>query len=537
MLVRVTAITPEVVKSLAEATPEIRKDLALAEANRILLDVHDNYEDSRAAGESLREAAAKLNLDVVTVEAIDRAALRPDGTVIGDLPQSKELLDAAFEAEAGIENPAVNVGSTGYVFYEIEGITPARDRTLDEVKAKVVADWKEAESEKRLAAKAADLEKRLKDGAPLDTLATELKLEKQTKRGLKREADDADFGRAGVAAIFGVAEGGTGLVAAPTGDAQIVFKVTEVFEPAGADANSVPGRRAKILRVRHGRRPARPAGRQAAGRIRRDGQPRGDRPGAGVLGGGRIGAMATLKEHIAKVASGKPLSFEEAREAFDIIMSGEATPGQIGGFLMALRVRGETVDEISGAVATMRDKMLRVEAPDGAIDIVGTGGDGSHSLNISTASAFVIAGAGVPVAKHGNRGLSSQTGAADVLTALGVKIDLPPEAIGLCVAEAGVGFMFAPAHHPAMRHVGPTRAELGTRTIFNLLGPLSNPAGVKRQMVGVFAPEWIEPVAETLKALGTERAWVAHGDGYDEITTTGETRSRNSPTARCASSR
>ncbi len=240
VLVRVTAITPAVVKSLAEATPEIRKDLALAEANRVLLDVHDNYEDSRAAGESLREAAAKLGLDVVTVEAIDRAAQRPDGTVISDLPQSKELLDAAFEAEAGIENPPVNVGSTGYVFYEIEGITPARDRTLDEVKAKVVADWKEAESEKRLAAKAADVEKRLKDGAPLDTLATELSLEKQTKRGLKREADDADFGRAGVAAIFGVVEGGSGLVAAPTGDAQIVFKVTEVFEPAGADANSIP---------------------------------------------------------------------------------------------------------------------------------------------------------------------------------------------------------------------------------------------------------------------------------------------------------
>lgn len=233
--------------------------------------------------------------------------------------------------------------------------------------------------------------------------------------------------------------------------------------------------------------------------------------------------MATLKDHIAKVAGGKPLSFEEAREAFDVIMSGEATPGQIGGFLMALRVRGETVDEISGAVSTMRAKMLGVQAPEDAIDIVGTGGDGSHSVNISTASAFVIAGAGVPVAKHGNRGLSSQTGAADVLTALGVKIDLAPEAIGRCVSEAGVGFMFAPAHHPAMRHVGPTRAELGTRTIFNLLGPLSNPAGVKRQVVGVFAPEWIMPVAETLKALGTERAWVAHGDGYDEITTTGET--------------
>jgi anthranilate phosphoribosyltransferase len=233
--------------------------------------------------------------------------------------------------------------------------------------------------------------------------------------------------------------------------------------------------------------------------------------------------MATLKDYIAKVAGGAALSFEDARDAFDIIMSGEATPGQIGGFLMALRVRGETVDEISGAVATMRSKMLRVQAPAESIDIVGTGGDGSHSVNISTASAFVIAAAGVPVAKHGNRGLSSQTGAADVLTALGVKIDLPPEEISRCIAEAGVGFMFAPSHHPAMRHVGPTRSELGTRTIFNLLGPLSNPAGVTRQMVGVFAPEWILPVAETLKALGAEHAWVAHGDGYDEITTTGET--------------
>lgn len=234
--------------------------------------------------------------------------------------------------------------------------------------------------------------------------------------------------------------------------------------------------------------------------------------------------MSALKTHIAKIATGTALSFEEAREAFDIIMSGDATPGQIGGFLMALRVRGETVSEISGAVATMRAKMLRVEAPPGAIDIVGTGGDNSHSVNISTASAFVIAASGVPVAKHGNRGLSSQTGAADVLTALGVKIDIPPETIARCIHEAGVGFMFAPAHHPAMKHVGPTRVELGTRTIFNLLGPLSNPAGVSRQMVGVFLPEWIMPVAETLKALGADHAWVAHGDGYDEITTTGETQ-------------
>lgn len=233
--------------------------------------------------------------------------------------------------------------------------------------------------------------------------------------------------------------------------------------------------------------------------------------------------MTSLKTHIAKAAAGTPLSFDEAREAFDIIMSGEATPGQIGGFLMALRVRGETVDEISGAVATMRDKMLRVEAPADAIDIVGTGGDGSHSFNISTGSAFVIAGAGVPVAKHGNRGLSSLTGTADVLTALGVRIDLPPEAIGNCIEQAGIGFMFAPSHHPAMKHVGPTRVELGTRTIFNMLGPLSNPAGVARQLVGVFAPEWVVPVAETLKALGSQHVWVVHGDGYDEITTTGET--------------
>jgi len=234
--------------------------------------------------------------------------------------------------------------------------------------------------------------------------------------------------------------------------------------------------------------------------------------------------MSALKPHIGKVAAGGSLSFAEAREAFGIIMSGEATPGQIGAFLMALRVRGETVDEISGAVATMREKMLTVAAPADAIDIVGTGGDNSHSVNISTASAFVIAGAGVPVAKHGNRGLSSQTGAADVLGALGIKIDIPPETISRCISEAGVGFMFAPSHHPAMRHVGPVRAELGTRTIFNLLGPLSNPAGVRRQMVGVFAPEWIGPVAETLKTLGTDRAWVAHGDGFDEITTTGETQ-------------
>jgi anthranilate phosphoribosyltransferase len=172
----------------------------------------------------------------------------------------------------------------------------------------------------------------------------------------------------------------------------------------------------------------------------------------------------------------------------------------------------------------MRDKMLRVSAPPNAIDIVGTGGDGLHSFNISTASAFVIAASGVPVAKHGNRGLSSLTGTADVLTKLGVNIELAPDAITRCVEQAGIGFMFAPSHHPAMKHVGPVRVELGTRTIFNLVGPLTNPAGVGRQLVGVFAPEWVVPVAEALKALGSSHVWVVHGDGYDEITTTGETQ-------------
>jgi anthranilate phosphoribosyltransferase len=234
--------------------------------------------------------------------------------------------------------------------------------------------------------------------------------------------------------------------------------------------------------------------------------------------------VSDLKPFIASAATGKPLSFEDARAAFDVMMSGEATPSQIGGFLMALRVRGETVDEISGAVATMRAKMLTVEAPEDAIDIVGTGGDASGSYNVSTAAAFIVAGAGVPVAKHGNRALSSKSGAADTLAALGVDIEIGPERISACIREAGVGFMFAPMHHSAMRHVGPSRVELGTRTIFNLLGPLSNPAGVRRQLVGVFAPEWVEPIAHVLKALGTEVAWVVHGDGLDEVTTAGTTR-------------
>ncbi|MBV9560631.1 MAG: anthranilate phosphoribosyltransferase [Bradyrhizobium sp.] len=234
--------------------------------------------------------------------------------------------------------------------------------------------------------------------------------------------------------------------------------------------------------------------------------------------------MDDVKSIIGKVATGATLSREEAASAFDSVMSGEATPSQMGGLLMALRVRGETVDEITGAVSAMRAKMTRVTAPAEAIDIVGTGGDGSGSVNVSTCAAFIVAGAGVPVAKHGNRALSSRSGAADVLAALGVRIDLGPDQVGECVKEAGIGFMFAPAHHPAMKNVNPTRLELATRTIFNLLGPLSNPAGVKRQMVGVFSRQWVQPLAQVLKNLGSEQVWVVHGsDGLDEITLTGPT--------------
>jgi anthranilate phosphoribosyltransferase len=231
-----------------------------------------------------------------------------------------------------------------------------------------------------------------------------------------------------------------------------------------------------------------------------------------------------FKTLIAKTATGASLSRDEAARGFNTMMSGEATPSQMGALLMALRVRGETVDEITGAVTVMREKMLRVAAPSGAVDVVGTGGDASGSYNISTCAAFIVAGAGVPVAKHGNRALSSRSGAADVLGALGVKIELTPEGVGRCIRDAGIGFMFAPAHHPAMKNVGPTRVELGTRTIFNLLGPLSNPAGVTRQMVGVFSRQWVEPLAQVLKNLGSESAWVVHGsDGLDEITISGPT--------------
>ncbi|WP_322517064.1 anthranilate phosphoribosyltransferase [Rhodopseudomonas palustris] len=234
--------------------------------------------------------------------------------------------------------------------------------------------------------------------------------------------------------------------------------------------------------------------------------------------------MIDFKAVIAKVATGASLTRDEAANAFDAMMSGDATPSQMGALLMGLRVRGETVDEITGAVTTMRAKMLTVAAPPDAVDVVGTGGDGSGSVNVSTCTSFVVAGCGVPVAKHGNRALSSKSGAADVLNALGVKIDITPDHVGRCVAEAGIGFMFAPTHHPAMKNVGPTRVELATRTIFNLLGPLSNPAGVKRQMIGVFSRQWVQPLAQVLKNLGSESIWVVHGsDGLDEITLSGPT--------------
>jgi len=234
--------------------------------------------------------------------------------------------------------------------------------------------------------------------------------------------------------------------------------------------------------------------------------------------------MTDLKAFIGKVASGEHLSEQDAAAAFEIMMSGEATSTQIGGLLIGLAVRGETVDEITGAARTMRTKATAVEAPDGAIDTCGTGGDAKGTYNISTCAAFVVAGAGVPVAKHGNRSVSSKSGSADVLKALGVNLDVTPETVAHCIREAGVGFMFAPAHHSAMKHVGPSRQELGVRTIFNLLGPISNPAGTKRQLIGVFSRDWIEPLAQVLKNLGSERVWVVHGsDGLDELTTTGAT--------------
>ncbi len=231
----------------------------------------------------------------------------------------------------------------------------------------------------------------------------------------------------------------------------------------------------------------------------------------------------TLKPLIGFAAE-RPLTRAEAELAFTALFEGDATPAQMGGLLMALRTRGETVDEFAAAASVMRAKCHSVRAPAGAMDIVGTGGDGKGTLNISTATAFVVAGAGVPVAKHGNRNLSSKSGAADALSEMGLNVMVGPQVVERCLTEAGIGFMMAPMHHPAMRHVGPVRAELGTRTIFNILGPLTNPAGVKRQLTGAFAPRLLRPMAETLRALGSEAAWLVHGsDGTDEITIAGTT--------------
>jgi len=231
-----------------------------------------------------------------------------------------------------------------------------------------------------------------------------------------------------------------------------------------------------------------------------------------------------LKPFLNLLAEGASLTFDEAKASFTLMMSGKATPAQIGGFLMGLRLRGETIDEISGAVEAMRAKMLPVVVTGETLDIVGTGGDKSGSYNVSTASALVVAGCGVKVAKHGNRALSSRSGAADALKGLGVNIDASPKLISQAIDEANIGFMFAPLHHPAMRHVGPARVELGVRTIFNLLGPLCNPAGSRQQLIGVFAPQWLEPIAHSLIKLGSQSFWVVHGDGMDEITTAGETQ-------------
>jgi anthranilate phosphoribosyltransferase len=229
-----------------------------------------------------------------------------------------------------------------------------------------------------------------------------------------------------------------------------------------------------------------------------------------------------IKAALNKIATRQDLTGEEMRSVMTTIMNGEATPSQIGAFLMGMRVKGETVGEIAAAVSILREKMVRVEAPEDVIDIVGTGGDGAETLNISTASSLVTAAAGVPVAKHGNRALSSKSGSSDVLQALGIKLDLTPERISACIREVGIGFMFAPAHHPAMKHVGPSRQEMGTRTMFNLLGPQSNPAGARRYMLGVFDKRWVEPVAAALLANRAIAAWVVYGaDGLDEISTTG----------------
>ncbi|XDA99529.1 anthranilate phosphoribosyltransferase [Sulfitobacter sp. LCG007] len=232
--------------------------------------------------------------------------------------------------------------------------------------------------------------------------------------------------------------------------------------------------------------------------------------------------MSDAMKPLIDAAARGPLTRDQAEAAFQALFEGEATPSQMGGLLMALRTRGETVDEYAAAAKVMRSKCHAVKAPEGAIDIVGTGGDGKGTLNISTATAFVTAGAGVVVAKHGNRNLSSKSGAADALVQMGINVMVGPRVVERALAEAGIGFMMAPMHHPAIAHVMPTRSELGTRTIFNILGPLTNPAAVRRQLTGAFSRDLIRPMAETLSRLGSERAWLVHGsDGTDELTISG----------------
>lgn len=229
-----------------------------------------------------------------------------------------------------------------------------------------------------------------------------------------------------------------------------------------------------------------------------------------------------IKQALNKISEGRDLAGEEMRSVMRLVMEGEATPAQLGAFLMGMRIKGESVGEIAAAVSIMREKMVPVDAPEDAVDIVGTGGDGVGTLNISTAASFVVAATGVPVAKHGNRALSSKSGSSQALEALGVKLDLTPAQIGECVRQANIGFMFAPSHHPAMKYVGPARAELGVRTMFNLLGPQSNPASVRRYVLGVYSEQWVEPVAAALLANRAIKAWVMHGsDGLDELTVTG----------------
>ncbi|WP_370228300.1 anthranilate phosphoribosyltransferase [Cognatishimia sp.] len=232
--------------------------------------------------------------------------------------------------------------------------------------------------------------------------------------------------------------------------------------------------------------------------------------------------MSDALKPLINAAANGPLTRDQAEAAFEVLFNGEATPSQIGGLLMALRTRGETVDEYAAAAAVMRAKCKPVKAPAGAMDIVGTGGDGKHTLNISTATAFVVAGAGVPVAKHGNRNLTSKSGTSDLQSQMGINVMVGPSVVERALNEAGIGFMMAPMHHPAIAHVMPTRTELGTRTIFNILGPLTNPAGAKRQLTGAFTKDLIRPMAETLGRLGSEKAWLVHGsDGTDELTITG----------------